>query len=984
MRQKTMRFGITPLLAVALLLFAGVAHAQVSTATLSGTITDQTGPVPGASVKAENTRTGFTRETTAGNDGRYQLAGLQPGTYTITVTAEAYKQHTQTMQVLVGQELTADVRLAIDNVYTESITVVGEGTPVAIDTRTTEVATNITQQQIESLPLNNRNFLAFAGLAPGITFTRDTEGTGQQFSSGAQDSKQVNVFIDGVSFKNDIIKGGAFMQDQSRGNPFPQSAVQEYQVLTQNYKAEYEKATAAVITAVTKSGGNDFTGDAFWFFQDEGMIEQDDFARERGDEKSPYERNQYGLSLGGPIMRDRLHFFGSMERNERDVVSSVFHGPDWNNAPANVRAFLDQYDTGTIVSPFESTLFFGKLSLQATSNQLADLSYHLRDEDEVRGFGGQRVFEGGRNYVIGTDAATLRHQIVFGANAINEATVSYQGMSWAETATDINSPHQNYDQLLDVGGVDFIQDLEQSRIAVRDDVSFYLNWRGSHTLKVGGVWSEAEYDMTKSAFLNPVFTYRGAEQWQFPYMARVGAGDPNLDFGNTQFGLYVQDDWRIDKLTLNGGVRWDYESNMLNNDWVTPPDIAQGLRTACRTYSQPIGGKTEWCIRDLFDVENYISDGSNRESPTDLFQPRLGASYDVLGNGKTVVFGGWGQYYDRVTLNDIYDEAYRQQWGQYTLCFKQGAVVPSDCASPVQLEWNDSYLNRDNLLNLLSSGQAGGREVFLLANDTEVPQSTQWTVGLRQQLGQNWHGSLTYANSRSKNGLVWSFAALPPGTNFDDRWGSWIQIPGYGFMMRSFDNREREYDGIYLTLDRPRTAGSRWGLNFAYAYSEGLQNASLDDGAAFAFDFLPPEFPMFAANGDERHRITLSGSAALPFGFEASSIIALGSGTPVSYAEALEGPYHYYPNGTRPPTESFLGLGDWAYRSVDVRLQWDAPMINRFRVSLIGEAFNLFDYDNYSGFDTWGGGLNSPNPNFLVPNTEFNTRRFQFGARIGF
>ncbi|HEX6101055.1 MAG TPA: TonB-dependent receptor [Thermoanaerobaculia bacterium] len=972
----------TALLALTVLLFSGAVQAQMSSATITGKVVDETGGLPGATVVAVNTRNGFTHEAVAATDGSYQLAGLAPGSYAITVAAQAFQPQTRNVQVLVGQTLTADFRLTLDAVYAENITVVGDSTQLLVDTRTTEVTTNITQEQIENLPLNNRNFLAFAGLAPGVTFTRDTEGQGQTFSSGAQDAKQVNVFIDGVSYKNDVIKGGAFMQDSSRGNPFPQGAVQEYQVLTQNYKAEYEKATAAVISAVTKSGGNNLTGDAFYLFQDKSMVTQDDFAKARGDKKGDYERNQYGLSLGGPIIRDRMHFFITGERNERDVVSSVFHGSQWNEAPANVKAALSGYQTGTVVAPFESTLLFGKLSFQPTSNQSAELSVHTRDEDEIRGFGNQRVQEGGSNIVIGTDAATLRHQFVFGANAINEAVASYQSLAWADTATDLSKVHENFINLLDVGGKDFIQDLEQTRIAIRDDASFYLSWRGAHTLKVGGVASNVKYDLTKSAFLNPLYEYRGNEGWQFPYKAIVGFGDPSLDFDNNQFGFYVQDDWAINKLTVNAGVRWDYETNMLNNDWVTSPEIANGLRTACRTYAQPVGGKTEWCINELFDVERYISTGNERESPTDLFQPRLGLSYDLRGNGQTVVFGGWGLYYDRVTLNDIYDEAYRQQWRQYTVCFTANGTPNPECG-PSAVAWDQKYLDPDQLRTLVQSGQTGGPEIYLLANDTQVPESKQWTVGVRQKLGARWLGSLTYANSRSENGLVWSFGTEPPGTKFDDRWGNWIGIPGYGFILRSYDNRTREYEGIYLTLDRPRTAGSRWGANLAYTYSEGFQNASLDDGVAFSFDFLPPDFPQFPANGDERHRIVASGSVSLPVGFEASSILSLGSGTPVSYAEALTGPYHYYPNGARQPQQSFLGM-DFAYRSVDVRLQWNAPTFSNVRVSLIAEAFNVFDFDNYSAYDTWGGGQNAPNPNFLTPNTEFNTRRFQFGTRITF
>jgi outer membrane receptor for ferrienterochelin and colicin len=981
-----------PVLALAVLMLGGTAGAQSTTASIHGVVSDDQGPLAGATVVAVNSQTGFRYEAVAGADGAYKLGGLAPGNYEIKVASQAYKEQVQTVQVLIGQTSTVDFRLTLDAVFVENVTVVGDATKLLIDDRSPEISTNITPQQMEDLPMNNRNFLSYAALAPGVSFTADTDAAGQSFRSGGSNPNQVNVFIDGLSYKNDIIQGGAFMQDSSRGNPFPQNAVQEYQVLTQNYKAEYEKAAAAVITAITKSGGNDLHGDAFYLYQDKGMVEQDEFAKARGDEKAPYERNQYGLSVGGPIIKDKLHFFISYEGNQRDVVSSVFHGSSWGQEPANVTAILEPYPTGTLSAPLDSQLYFGKLSWQPSMSQTAELSYHRRDEEEIRGFGGQRVVEGASDFQVYTDALVVRHQAVFG-NSINEASLNWQQQQWKDTAVNASVPHMNYINLLDVGSKDYIQDLSQEKMGLRDDFTFYFDWLGTHTMKAGVVANWMDYKLQKSAYFIPYYEFRQNEEWQFPFLARYGFGDPALDFSNEQYGLYAQDDWQVaPNVTVSAGVRWDYETNMLNNDWETPADIAEGLRTACRTYSQPVGGQTEWCINELFDVENYISDGSNRSSYSNMFQPRVGFTWDVKGDAETVVFGGWGLYYDRVTLNDIYDEQYRQSWKQYTFCFTDNPAWVGTtnnvqgCGAPAVL-WNPSYLDADGLSGLIASGQTPGPEVFLLANDTKPPRSIQWTVGLRQRLGKNWLGSLTYASSEGENSMAWSFGTLPPGTAFNDRWGNWIPIPGYAFIMRNYDMRRTEYDGVFLTLDKPYTTESKWGFNFAYTYAKGYQNASLDEGAAFAFDYIPPEWPMFPSNGDERQRFVFSGTVGLPLGFRVSSIITLGTGTPITYTDCLAGwdKCVWYPNGARPDQQSFLGIEEFAYRSVDLRAEWEAPQIaDRLRIGLIAEAFNVLNYDNYSGFDGWAGAPGEPNPNFLKPNSQYNTRRFQVGLRLGF
>ncbi|MCA1676899.1 MAG: hypothetical protein LC799_33565, partial [Actinobacteria bacterium] len=379
-----------------------------------------------------------------------------------------------------------------------------------------------------------------------------------------------------------------------------------------------------------------------------------------------------------------------------------------------------------------------------------------------------------------------------------------------------------------------------------------------------------------------------------------------------------------------------------------------------------------------------ISTGDNRSSYAGMFQPRLGFSWDPFGNSRTVVFAGWGLYYDRVTLNDIYDEQFRHAFKRYEFCFTMDGTQPPDCGTPA-IQWDPAYQSAQALTNLIASGRAGGPEIFLLANDTKPPRTIQYTAGVRRQLGKSWLGSLTYAASRGNNGMAWSFATLPPGTNFNDRWGSWVGIPGFGLIMRSYDVRKTKYDGLFLTLDRPKTAGSKWGANLAYTFGKGYQNASPDDGVAFSFDFIPTDWPRFPSNGDERHRLMMSGTVELPAGFQASSIISLGSGTPYHTFNCLAGWDKCVTsfNSLRPEKQSFLGLKAFAYRSVDLRLGWEAPRFsNVARVSLIGEGFNVFNFDNNGCLEGWAGEPGNPRATFMQPLCQFNTQRFQVGARV--
>ena len=362
--------------AAALATFAATgALAQNVNATIRGKVESAT---TGAEVVARETSTGYTTRVAVGADGRYALTSLRPGTYEISASAGGTSLGSSVVTVLVGQQLNIDLGAGKPTTELETVNVTAAA---PIELRTSEVATNITQQQMRTLPQSDRNFLAFAALAPGVVVSN--EKYNKTISAAGQPANQTNVFIDGANLKNNILQGGLVGQDSSRGNPFSQEAVQEFRVLTQNYKAEYEQAGTAIITAVTKSGTNEFHGTAYGYYQNKDMVALDKISEDNGLEKPEYSRKQYGATLGGPIVKDVLHFFVSYEVKEETGNQTVlFHNPT-NPAYTGTPDFT-QYN-GNFNIPFEQKVGFGKLSWQPNDDNNVDLSFSRRKDTEVIG-----------------------------------------------------------------------------------------------------------------------------------------------------------------------------------------------------------------------------------------------------------------------------------------------------------------------------------------------------------------------------------------------------------------------------------------------------------------------------------------------------------------------------------------------------------------------------------------------------------------------
>ena len=933
--MRTFRLLLCAALAFAL---AAVAAAQSSTATVHGKVTNDAGAaLAGAEITAVGQSSGFVNTVKAGPDGAFQLGNLTPGAYTITVSASGFEPRSQDVTLRVGQNLNAVFEMAPTATLTESITVIGES---AVDLRTPEASTNVTPRQIENLPQDDRNFLNFATLAPGIRLSSDPQR--KTISSDAQPAEQTNVFIDGVSFKNDILQGGLVGQDSSRGNPFPQNAVQEFRVITQNYSAQYEKASSAIITAVTKSGGNSIQGQVFWFYQPNAWTSElpKNFQYSTLTTNKDYQRSQPGLSIGGPIIRDKLHYFLSYEGVDIKATTPVSVNPGFSGP-------FGQF-TGVFDSPFKSNLGFGKLSWQPAQNQTVDFSGNYRREHETRDFGGTTSFQSATDLKNQVYGSTLRHTWN-SDQALNQATLSWQNYDWNPTPLKPDLVGLNFEGVFRLGGNSTTQKFAQRRIELRDDYNLpVFQAGGDHGLQVGGNLDFLRYDINKRQFGNPQYDFRNdpANGFTFaePYQAEFGFGNPRLSANNQEYGVYAQDTWTVNpRLSINLGLRWDYETNQLDQDYVTPANIVAGL-----------AGKVD---------PSYFSNGSNRSQYKNQIQPRLGFSYDLLGTGRTILFGGAGRYFDRLFLNATFDERYRLQFPVYRIQF-------SPDGRPGTVQFNPSYYTPEGLSALIASGQTSP-EIYLLNNTTKPPYSNQWNLGFRQSLG-SWTGSLSYNGVRGYHGFTWLSAS-----------GICCQalVPGYGNVIVSDPEGKRYwYDGIFFTLDRPFTGN--WSFHLAYTHARAKQTGN---------DLFSLDYPSAAAYGkhdvpgSEKDRIVMNGIFGLPWDIRFSTTISLGSGAAFNVLDFSQGFDLPARERTRPFDRTIYPEKTWGFadRTVDFHLQKDFRIGGDLSVSVVGEVFNAFNWASYGCLDNFIGP--EGNSNFGKANCVINLpRREQVGIKINF
>ena len=1006
-RVKLGRYGLyaASALALATAMMGTSAMAQVSTSTIRGYVTDADGTPgdAGGTVVARDVASGFTNRTTLNDAGGYTLSGLRPGTYEVTVTSGGASV-SDIVTVGVGQvgDLDLSVGGEIDVAGDESaaqvedIVVTGRRLQ---EVRTPELATNVTTRQIETLPQMNRNFLNFAALAPGVRVSQNEQE--QTITAGGQRAESVNAFIDGASLKSNVIDGGIAGQDDSRGNPFPQAGIQEFRIVSQNFKAEYEQASSAIIVAVTKSGTNEFHGEIFGTYRDQSFITQDAISERAGREMPDLSVEQYGFALGGPIIRDRLHFFVTYERKNEGRNAAVTLGRTTPEYEARFSDYLGNYGV-----PFEEDLYFGKLSWQPAEGHTIDWSVTYRDESDIRFGGGQDSFERSQQINQTTLSSNLRWQWQ-GDGWVNEASLDYREYNYNPDALNFSTYGQSYrifpngydpyggTVVLNLGGADSRQDIVDETLTFRDTLTFTdVELAGFHTIKLGVKYSQQNYQVIKEFGRNPYFYFDlegGASgDADVPYRVELGNSFPEVNLENNVWGLFIQDDWQItDRLEINLGLRWDYEDNANNPDYVTPQSVIDGLD---QWIAGTDGGKPAGYAPSWFDRDAYISTGSNREPFKNAWQPRIGFSYDVFGDRSTVIFGGAGRYYDRVLFNFSFDEIVKPYDFRQNVFFSTTGGAPGtvsgDQNNPVL--WNDSYFTTAGLDALLDTIPARG-EAFLLRNDFEPPRTDQFNLGVRQRFGE-WQSEFTLAYGKTENEFTWLYLGRcreptygNDGGGFGDN-GGWCGPGGanpYRSYLVSDHNKEREFRSFQIKLDKNYTVASGWGLNIAYTYSESEQNGGNDN---FCFDCFSVEAsPVRSSANDERHRLVANGIVDLPWDLQLSGILTLRTGTPFDVSDATGSRFYYRPMGAHPDNDNFPSPDFWNYRQLDLRLTKDFHVWGDTTLQVFVDAINVFNFTNYTSYDGWMGDASTPNPRFGSPNAVlYPTRTFQFGARYRF
>jgi hypothetical protein len=930
--------------------------AQGSGASLTGRVSDESGgALPGVTVTVTNAATGFTRSTVTATDGSYHFPSLPAGTYTVVADLSGFASVT-TRNVELNVATERDLNIALKQAAVkEQITVTAQAPLVET---TPAIGTVVSQREMQNLPLNGRQFANLGSLAPGTTLSVNADPTkpGQlTIALNGGSGRNVNFLVDGGDNTDDTI-GGALQN-------FNIEAVQEFNIQTQQYKAEYGRTTGGVLTVVTKTGTNEFLGSAYEFYRDKSLNEKTPREKDAGAEKGPYRRDQYGASFGGPIIKDRAHFFITGERTKRPTSYLIDTG-----------GIYPEFDGQAVGTPFKDDLLTAKVSGDINPKQFLQVRYGYQKNSDKYG-ASPSVLPSALGTITNNYHSILAgHTWQVGTDKLNEFI--FQDTHFKNSITaDSNDPTLLYPNGTAVGqSINAPQSTNQIKRQFKDDFSWSKNWGNMrHDFKVGANYVD-------EPVLGGDFSVGLGGQYTLADN-RKGAAVTDITifggfFGNKtpvkQYNYYGQDDIAVNKkLTLNVGLRYDL--------W-TGFDLDQTTNPIWKTLS------TQTKYNDAYLKDFQGGNGGKLKNDKNNWGPRLGFSYDLSGDSKNIVRGGYGRYYDFPYTNA-------------TILFPAAAVqsnygVIYNVSDPKGIKNPNGSLFQPG--QPLPPNGLPGADIpppnEIASPTLATPYSDQLSLGYSWQvnpwLGLNIDGShIEYkdipfrfrANPRDPSTIGTAGCPAAGCRRFND-FGSFRMWYGKG---------GAKYNGV--NLSGHARLGDKFELQGFYTLSHATGNvlAGADEfritDAGHQPDFrtirdqtVNPSNPLCSAcfgplDTDARHRVTLSGLYRGPWDISVSGIMRYHSATPYTDWNGLDLNSDSYAFDLPAGVSHVNSLRGDSFSQFDMRVAKAFKFGGNYGVELIGEVFNLFNSRNAVGFQgnrfvLDASGKPVANPTFGTPN----------------
>jgi hypothetical protein len=911
-----------------LALLPRTASAQSSGGGLTGRVQDdKKAPLPGVTISATQKATGLNRVTTTTTDGTFHIGALPVGLYTVSAELAGFATvNVQEVKVDVATERALEVTMTPATV-SESITVVDEAPLIS---NSAAIGTVVDQRELENLPLNGRQFANLATLAPGTQLSVNSDPTkpGQQtIALNGGSGRNVNFLVDGGDNTDDTI-GGALQN-------FNLEAVQEFKIQTQQYKAEYGRTTGGVLSVVTKSGTNTLAGSAYGFFRDKSLNSETVAEQQAGSGKQAYRREQYGASVGGPIVQDKLHFFATWEKTDRNTSYLV-----------NTQGAVPQFDGQSIPVPFTDELGTAKLSYDISAKQYLQVRYGYQKNSDKYGDTALATPSALGTVINDYKSLLVGHTWQVGSDALNEVLFQYTKFNNSITA-DSNDPTLFFPSGATSGqNQNTPQTTQQTKYQYKDDFSWSQTIGGHrHDFKVG-------LNYINEPVLEGDFTVGTTGQYTLATNDLNGPVSGITIFGGfsgqktpiKQYNGYVQDDWYAsDRLTVNLGLRYDlwtgYDLDQRSNP------IWQALSTQT-TYH-----------------ESYLRDfqggkGGVLKNDKNNYGPRVGATYDLTGDGKHLLRGGWGIYYDFPYTNA-------------TILFPASAVQSTYgvvyAASP--LPGDVGVRNPDGSLfhlgQALPPNQLKGNGVFApneIASPTlATPESTQTSLGysweVNNSLGFNFEAVDVHYRDLPYRVKINTF--LDANGNPQDA----RRFPQFNNFRLWLGNGQAKYDGANIGF-HVRTGNFQLQGFYTYSSTNGNVLAGADEfrlsdsghqpdysGGSRKDASVDPLNPLCSAcfgplDTDARHKLTFAGTYQAPLGFNVSGVFRYRSAQPYSVFLSNDTNHDGYTLDFPAGVSHVNSARGYSFSQFDLRIGKQFNFSSRASVEIVAEVFNLLNAKN--------------------------------------